>query len=64
MNIIEIRPVCGSLGVEVELSTVKSILKVNLNVEINEDDGWYICSGNDCEVTYFLKNNRFSIKDV
>lgn len=64
MNIIEICPVCGSLGIEVEPITVKSILKDNLNTGITEDDEWYICSGNKCEIIYFSKNKVFSKKDV
>lgn len=64
MNIIEICPVCGSLGVEVEPITVKSMLKDNLKAEINEDDEWYICSGNKCEITYFSNNKKFLKNDL
>lgn len=64
MNIIAICPDCGSLGVEVEPITVKSMLNDTLKAEIRDSEEWYICSGDNCEITYFSKNKKYSKKDI
>jgi hypothetical protein len=62
MDIIEICPVCSSLGVKIEPITVKSILKDYLKAEIDEKRMVHF-SGNECEITYFSNNKQFSKKD-
>lgn len=64
MNIIEICPICGSLGVNVEPKTVQSMLNDKLKAEVKYNEEWYICSGEDCEITYFNTDNKFSKKDL
>jgi hypothetical protein len=44
MDIIEICPSCGSLGIEVEPITVKSMLKEDLKPEFKDNVQWFICS--------------------
>jgi len=64
MNIIKICPACGSLAIEVELITVKSMLKDNLKAEVDNGKEWHICSGDKCEITYFSNNKKFSKNDI
>lgn len=64
MTIIQICPVCGSLAIEVDPITVKSMLNDNLKAEVSDDDEWYICGGNKCEITYFSNNKKFSKEDI
>ena len=54
MDIIEICPSCGSLGIEVETITVKSMLKDDdLKPEFNDNVQWFICSSENCDTVYF-----------
>jgi hypothetical protein len=64
MEIIEICPVCGSLGIKVEPITVKSMLKDDLKAEMNDNEKWHICSGDKCEITYYSDNKIYSKKDI
>lgn len=64
MDVIEICPSCGGLGIEVEPITVKNMLNDDLKSEINDNVKWYICSSENCETVYFSNDNKYSKKDV
>lgn len=64
MNIIQICPVCGSLAIKVDPITVKSMLNDNLKAEVKDNDEWYICSVDKCEISYFSNNKKFSKEDI
>lgn len=64
MDIIEICPSCGSLGVKIEPAIVKSMLKSHLKGHFKVNSKWYICSGRNCRTVYFSKDERYSKEDV
>ena len=64
MDIIEIYPSCGSLGIEVELNTVKSMLKDDLKAKFIDDVKWYVCSSENCDTVYFSSDKKYSKDDV
>jgi bacterioferritin-associated ferredoxin len=64
MDIIEVCTYCGSLGIEVEPITVKSMLKDNLKPEFKDNAKWYICSSENCDKVYFSNDKNYSKKDV
>lgn len=54
-------PVCGKKGVSVKSETVKSIIKKNKKVSLNEN--FYLCENANCNVLYFSNNDIFYTKD-
>lgn len=64
MNIIEICPSCGKLGIEVESITVKSMLKDDLKSEFKDNVQWFICNGKNCDTVYFSNDKNYAKNDV
>ena len=64
MDIIEVCPSCGGLGIEVGSITVKSLLKDDLKSEIEIGEKWYICSSENCDTVYFSNGKNYSKDDV
>lgn len=64
MDIIEICPSCGGLGIKVEPITVKSMLKDDLKSEFKDNVQWYVCSSENCDTVYFSSDNKYSKNDV
>ena len=62
MEIIQLCPICGSVGIKVPHETVKSISI--LKEEIDPSSKFSACLTNSCEVAYFFDNETIKISEV
>lgn len=64
MDIIQVCPVCGSVGVEVESKTVKCLVKSDLIAKQIKNKNWSVCINSDCNAAYFNDEMIFKINEI
>lgn len=65
MDIIQLCPNCGSIGVAVNNTTVKNIILQKHKNQVLNDEQWFICPHFDCKIVYFTEEgSSFKQNDV